>query len=88
MGLAVTGWMLGTGKTGQMLAFQIVMNGTNAGLDAWFVAGLDWGPTGIGAGTAIAEWVALIFGLILVAPMPACWTGTSSPRRLRPIATS
>ena len=68
MGLAVTGWMLGTGKTGQMLAFQIVMNGTNAGLDAWFVAGLDWGPTGIGAGTAIAEWVALIFGLILVAP--------------------
>jgi len=68
MGLAVTGWMLGTGKTGQMLAFQIVMNGTNAGLDAWFVAGLDWGPTGIGAGTAIAEWVALGFGLILVAP--------------------
>ena len=68
MGLAVTGWMLGTGKTGQMLAFQIVMNGTNAGLDAWFVAGLDWGPAGIGAGTAIAEWVALIFGLILVAP--------------------
>ncbi|KCZ55877.1 hypothetical protein HY29_09740 [Hyphomonas beringensis] len=68
MGLAVTGWMLGTGKTGQMLAFQIVMNGVNAGLDTWFVAKLDWGPAGIGAGTAIAEWVALVFGLILVAP--------------------
>ncbi|MAN44639.1 MAG: MATE family efflux transporter [Alphaproteobacteria bacterium] len=68
MGLAVTGWMLGTGKTGQMLAFQIVMNGINAGLDTWFVARLDWGPAGIGAGTAIAEWVALVFGLILVAP--------------------
>ncbi|KCZ45523.1 MATE family efflux transporter [Hyphomonas pacifica] len=68
MGLAVTGWMLGTGKTGQMLAFQIVMNGVNAGLDTWFVARLDWGPAGIGAGTAIAEWVALVFGLILVAP--------------------
>ncbi|MDP1555017.1 MAG: MATE family efflux transporter, partial [Hyphomonas sp.] len=26
MGIAVTGWMLGTGKTGQMLAFQIVLN--------------------------------------------------------------
>jgi MATE family multidrug resistance protein len=50
-----------------MLAFQIVLNGTNAGLDAWFVARLGWGPAGIGAGTAIAEWLALAFGLILVA---------------------
>lgn len=68
MGLAVTGWLLGTGRTGQMLAFQIVMNTVNAGLDTWFVAGLDWGPAGIGAGTAIAEWTALVFGLALVLP--------------------
>lgn len=68
MGLAVTGWLLGNGKTGQMLAFQIVMNGVNAGLDIYFVAKLDWGPAGIGAGTAIAEWVALVFGLVLVLP--------------------
>jgi multidrug resistance protein, MATE family len=68
MGLAVTGWLLGTGRTGQMLAFQIVMNTVNAGLDTWFVAGLDWGPAGIGAGTAIAEWTALLFGLALVLP--------------------
>jgi len=66
MGIAVTGWMLGTGKTGQMLAFQIVLNAINAGLDIWFVAGLDFGPAGIGAGTAIAEWSALGFGLWLV----------------------
>ena len=51
-----------------MLAFQIVANLVNASLDVWFVAGLGWGPTGIGAGTAIAEWVALIFGLIIVLP--------------------
>jgi MATE family multidrug resistance protein len=38
----------------------------NAGLDAWFVAGLGWGPAGIGAGTALAEWAALGFGLIAV----------------------
>ena len=67
-GLAVTGWLLGTGRTGQMLAFQIVANLVNASLDVWFVAGLGWGPTGIGAGTAIAEWVALIFGLMIVLP--------------------
>ncbi len=66
MGIAVTGWMLGTGRTGQMLAFQIVLNAINAGLDIWFVAGLDLGPAGIGAGTAIAEWAALGFGLYLV----------------------
>ncbi|KCZ88695.1 MATE family efflux transporter [Hyphomonas jannaschiana] len=68
MGLAVTGWMLGTGRTGQMLAFQIMMNAVNAGLDTWFVARLGLGPAGIGAGTAIAEWTALLFGLALVFP--------------------
>lgn len=67
MGIAITGWLLGTGRTGQMLAFQIIMNGVNVVLDIWFVAGLGWGPTGIGAGTAIAEWVALIAGLAFVA---------------------
>jgi multidrug resistance protein, MATE family len=66
MGLGITGWLIGTGKTGQMLAVQIVMNSVNVGLDIWFVAGLNLGPTGIGAGTAIAEWTALAFGLILV----------------------
>ncbi|MBK8197880.1 MAG: MATE family efflux transporter [Acidobacteria bacterium] len=66
MGIAVSGWMLGTGKTGQMLAFQIVLNAINAGLDLWFVSALKLGPAGIGAGTAIAEWTALGFGLWLV----------------------
>ena len=66
MGYGITGWLLGTGRTGWLLIFQIIMNGTNAVLDIWFVAGLDWGPAGIGAGTAIAEWVALGFGLIIV----------------------
>ncbi|MEM7329906.1 MAG: MATE family efflux transporter [Pseudomonadota bacterium] len=64
---AITGWLLGTGRTGALLAMQIVMNGVNIVLDIWFVAGLGWGPAGIGAGTAIAEWVALIFGLGLIA---------------------
>ncbi|MEM7766681.1 MAG: MATE family efflux transporter [Pseudomonadota bacterium] len=66
MGYAVTGWLIGTGRTRSLLAFQVVLNAVNAGLDVWFVAGLDLGPAGIGAGTAIAEWVALAFGLALV----------------------
>ena len=65
---AITGWLLGTGRTGARLAMQVVMNGVNIVLDVWFVAGLGWGPAGIGAGTAIAEWVALVFGLVLIWP--------------------
>lgn len=66
MGYGVMGWLLGRGRTGALLAFQIVLNGVNAGLDGLFVIHFDWGPAGIGAGTAIAEWVALGFGLLLV----------------------
>lgn len=63
MGYAVTGWLLGRGQTRRLLVFQLVLNGTNAALDAWFVVSLDRGPAGIGLGTAIAEWVALIVGI-------------------------
>ncbi len=66
MGYAVTGWLLGTGRTRALLGFQVVLNGVNATLDATFVAAFDWGATGIGAGTAIAEWTALGLGLWLV----------------------
>lgn len=65
---AITGWLLGVGRTGSLLALQVVMNGINIILDVWFVAGLDWGPAGIGAGTAIAEWVAAVFGICLILP--------------------
>ena len=66
MGYGITGWLLGTGRTRELLLFQIIMNGVNAVLDLYFVAVLDLGPAGIGAGTAIAEWAALGFGLLIV----------------------
>jgi len=64
--LAVSGYLLGRGRGAALLAFQLVLNGVNAALDVWFVASLGLGPAGIGAGTAIAEWVALGVGLTLV----------------------
>lgn len=64
---ALSGWLLGTGRTGALLAFQIVMNLVNVILDLWFVLGLGWGLSGIAIGTVIAEWVAVLFGLCLVA---------------------
>ena len=66
MSYAITGWLLGTGRTGALLALQIVMNGVNGALDLYFVAELDWGPFGIGVGTAISEWVAVLFGVFLI----------------------
>ena len=66
MGFAINGWLLGTGRTRGLRAFQVVLNLGNAVLDAVFVGVLGWGAQGIGAGTAIAEWVALGIGLWLV----------------------
>lgn len=66
MGFAINGWLLGTGRTRGLLAFQLVLNLSNAVLDATFVGVLGWGAAGIGAGTAIAEWLALGVGLWLV----------------------
>ncbi|MEO8207962.1 MAG: MATE family efflux transporter [Chloroflexota bacterium] len=66
IGFAINGWLIGTGRTRALLLVQVVLNATNAALDLWFVAGLRLGPTGIGAGTAIAEWVALLVGLWIV----------------------
>ncbi len=65
---AITGWLLGMGRTGSLLLLQIIMNGINIVLDVWFVVGLGWGPAGIGAGTAIAEWSAMGVGLLLISP--------------------
>jgi MATE family multidrug resistance protein len=62
----ITGWLLGTGRTRQLLAFQVVANATNAVLDIWFVFSLGLGAEGIGAGTAISEWISVGFGLYLV----------------------
>lgn len=60
---AVTGWLLGLGRTRAALLLQLVMNCVNAGLDIGFVHGLDMGARGIGLGTACAEWTALATGL-------------------------
>ncbi|ABI78199.1 putative DNA-damage-inducible protein F [Hyphomonas neptunium ATCC 15444] len=66
MGFAITGWLIGTGRTRALLAVQIGMNAVNGGLDFLFVAVFDWGPAGIGVGTAMAEWAALALGLVIV----------------------
>ena len=64
---AMTGWLLGLGRTRAALLLQAVMNGANAALDIVLVSGFGMGAGGIGAGTAGAEWIALVAGLVICA---------------------
>lgn len=66
VGFALNGWLLGRGRTRELLLFQLALNLTNAGLDLLFVSVFDLGPSGIGLGTALAEWFAVFVGLWLV----------------------
>lgn len=63
---AINGWLFGLGRTRETLALQILVNLVNAGLDMLFVWQFGMGARGVGLGTAIAEWVGLVAGLVLV----------------------
>lgn len=62
---ALTGWMVGLGRTRQVLVLQLWQNGMNIGLDLWFVLGLGWGIPGVAMSTLIAEWSGLALALWL-----------------------
>jgi MATE family multidrug resistance protein len=62
---ALTGWLIGLGRTRGVLVLQLWQNGANIGLDLWFVIGLGWGVPGVAAATLIAEWSGLLLALWL-----------------------
>lgn len=62
---AINGWLLGLGRTRAALLLQVVMNLVNIVADIALVWGLDMGALGVGIGTAIAEWSALLVGLVI-----------------------
>lgn len=60
---ALSGWLIGLGRNAATLAIYILFSAVNIGLDLWFVLGLGYGPGGVGAATAIAEWAGLAAAL-------------------------
>jgi len=50
------------------LALQVALNLINLAATLILVFVFDWGVAGIGAGTALAEWLAFIVGLLIVRP--------------------
>lgn len=67
---ALAAWLIGQRRARLVLGLQLAMNGGNAALTALFVLGLDWGPAGAGAGTALAETLTCLATLAL-APVRA-----------------
>ncbi|WP_210316956.1 MATE family efflux transporter [Oryzicola mucosus] len=64
----VLGYLLGCQRVMISLALQVALNVINLAATLTLVFVFDWGVAGIGAGTAIAEWVAFIVGLMIVRP--------------------
>ncbi len=60
------GWFIGLGKSGKALIIQLFLNGVNLVLDFYFVLGLGFDVTGVGAASVIAEYSAFALGLWLV----------------------
>ncbi|QGU89274.1 MATE family efflux transporter DinF [Erwinia sorbitola] len=64
--LVLLGWLLGVQYARAPVILLVVGNLVNILLDLWFVIGLKWGVQGAAAATAIAEYISLIVGLLLV----------------------
>ncbi len=62
---ALTGWLVGLGRTRGVLVLQLWQNGLNIALDLWFVLELGWGVPGVAFATLIAEWTGLGLALWL-----------------------
>ena len=60
---ALLGWFIGRGRAGTAMVLQILLNGTNAALDALFVLVFAWGVTGVAIGTLLSEIFAVVCGL-------------------------
>ncbi len=66
-GYVVTGWLIGIGRTSDVLRIQLLLNGSNIALDVLFAGALGWGVQGIALGTVLAEWLTLGFALYVLA---------------------
>lgn len=63
---AVLGWLLGRGRSKQVLLTATTVNGLNIVFDYWFIIELGWGARGAGLATMLADVTALGVALVLV----------------------
>lgn len=63
---ALTGCLIGLGRSRQLLLVQVFLNGLNIVLDVLFAGVFGWGVEGIALGTVLAEWLTVILACGLV----------------------
>jgi len=63
---AILGWLIGLQNMKAPMLLLIIANVFNIFLDILFVVNLEWGVEGAAAASVIAEYAALLFGLLLV----------------------
>ncbi len=66
MNFALLGWFIGLGRARTAFALQLILNLTNIALDALFVLVFEMSVEGVALGTLIAEYTALLAGLVFV----------------------
>ncbi len=72
-GYVATGVLIGLGRTDQVLALQLVLNGVNLGLNLLFVLVFNMGVAGLALGTLIAEaFTAILAAFFILKSCP--WT--------------
>ncbi|MCI4663974.1 MAG: MATE family efflux transporter [Neomegalonema sp.] len=64
--MALVGWFAGQEMTRRLFQHQMLLAGLNIALNIVLAAGLGWGVTGVAAGTVIASYLGLAYGLWLV----------------------
>lgn len=75
---AISGCLIGLGMNKTLLVLQLVLNSLNIILDILFAGVWGMGAQGIGLGTAIAEWTAVLLGLaLLYRVLKSRWTGAN-----------
>lgn len=68
-GFGLYGWLIGMGLTGRALILQIILNLLNIAFSCLFVLQFNWGVSGVAAASALAQWLHLVAGLVLVVPV-------------------
>ncbi|MFF7707732.1 MATE family efflux transporter [Pseudomonas sp. NPDC007930] len=72
---ALVGWFLGTQNARAPLRVMLTTNALNIVLNLWFVLGLNLGVVGSAMASVIAEWAALVLGLLLARPALRAFPG-------------
>lgn len=78
----ILGFAIGVQNTRAALALMLLLNITNVLLDLLFVIGFGWGVEGVAAASVISEYIAALFGLLLMRHMLSRLGGRWQPYRL------